>query len=215
MTWSEIGINIGIVLGFLMGIILSLTVSEGMEWRAMFLLGTILPFVVIYLALRVMPETPRWYTLKDRVEEAKGVLYQIYPPGFNVDLIVADIQESLQRERLAEKTIGWHTIFCPTPGFRRMLTVGIGIAAAQQLVGIDAIQYYLLDIIASATESVAAQNAILMLLGAIKLGCIFIAGKFVDSRGRRPILFISLIGTYLQLYIRMIPIVYSQSLFVR
>ena len=162
----------------------------------MFALGIIMPSVMIYLAYKVMPESPRWYTLKFRYDEARNVLYQIYPAGYNVDLVLDDIKESLERERLAERSLGWRAIFCPTPAFRRMLIVGLGTAAGQQLCGVDAIQYYLLDILASSVDSEMAQNVILVLLGLIKLVCILVAGKLVDYRGRRPLFFLSLIGMY-------------------
>jgi len=193
VTWSEIGINVGIVIGFSMGLFLAHLPDE-IQWRTMFAMGTILPCAMIYLATKVMPETPRWYVLKFRYDEARSVLYSMYPTGYNVDLVIDDIKESLERERIAEETLGWSTILHPSPAFRRMLLVGLGMAAAQQLVGIDAIQYYLLDVIESSTDDKMAQNMILILLGCIKLSCIFVAGKFFDSRGRRPLVFISLIG---------------------
>jgi len=193
VTWSEIGINVGIVLGFFMGLIFS-PMDDATEWRICFALGMIMPCVMISLAYRVMPESPRWYSLKYRYDEARSVLAQIYPSGYNVDLVLDDIKESLERERRAENSLGWGAIFCPTPAFRRMLLVGLGNAMAQQIVGVDAIQYYLMDIIASSVDSKAAQPVVLVMLGLIKLVCILVAGKFVDYRGRRPLLFSSLIG---------------------
>ena len=178
VTWSEIGINVGIVLGFSMGIVLG-GMSESIRWRFMFLLGTILPLCMIYLATNVIAETPRWYVLKFRYDDAKAVLRNIYPPGYNVDLVVDDIKESLERERLAEKTLGWRTIFFPTAAFRRMLLVGCAMAIAQQAVGIDAIQYYLLDVLEKTVDQKSVQNIILIILGMIKLFCIFIGGECI------------------------------------
>ncbi|CAB9513228.1 Sugar transporter ERD6-like [Seminavis robusta] len=202
VTWSEIGINVGIVLGFAMGLFFS-GMNPELEWRALFLVGAILPCVMIYLAIRVMPESPRWYTLKFRYEEAKTVLLSIYPKGYNVDLVIDDMKEALERERIAENAVGWGAIFHPTPAFRRMLTVGLGIATAQQLVGIDAIQYYLLDVIEQTTDSETRQQILLILLGCVKLSCIFVAAKFFDSpaAGRRPLVFLSLAGMTIALLV--------------
>jgi Sugar (and other) transporter len=160
----------------------------------------ILPCVMIYLSMKVMPETPRWYCLKYRYDEARSILSTIYPPGFNVDLIVDDIKESLERERIAEETLGWATIFHPTPAFRRMLVVGIFMAASQQMVGIDAIQYYLLDVIEHTTDSATTQNLLMIFLGVIKLSCVYVAGQYFDYRGRRPLVFLSLAGTCLEAF---------------
>lgn len=106
-----------------------------------------------------------------------------------------DIKEALQREKEAEHAVGWNVIFRPTPAIRRMLLLGIGTAVAQQATGIDAIQYYMIDILEeSGINSEPTRLVILMVLGILKLGCICIGGYFFDRRGRRPMLFISLIG---------------------
>jgi MFS family permease len=115
--------------------------------------------------------------------------------GYEVGPIIQDMRDSLERERDAEKKMGWDMIIFPTPAIRRMLMVGVGIAIAQQAVGIDAIQYFLLYIIEeSGIKSRAGQTGILIFLGLLKLIFIVIGGKLFDRRGRRPLLFMSLCG---------------------
>jgi MFS family permease len=115
--------------------------------------------------------------------------------GYNVDLVIQDIQNALLREQAAEHAVGWGIVFAPTPAFRRMLLVGVGTAVAQQAVGIDAIQYYLLDVLAdSGIESDKKQNLLLICLGLLKLLFIFVGGTLFDKRGRRPLFFVSLLG---------------------
>jgi MFS family permease len=78
-----------------------------------------------------------------------------------------------------------------------MLFVGLGAAIAQQLVGIDAVQYFMMYIIErTGIESRTTQSLILILLGLLKLAVIFIAGNLFDSRGRRPLICMSLIGKH-------------------
>ena len=85
----------------------------------------------------------------------------------------------------------------PSPAFKRMLFVGIGSAVSQQLVGIDAIQYFLTFIIEEAgIEDRTTQSIVLIFLGLLKLLVIVLAGKLFDSKGRRPLMFMSLLGTY-------------------
>ena len=51
-----------------------------------------------------------------------------------------------------------------------MLLVGVGTAIAQQVIGIDAIQYYLMHIIAeSGIEGGKAQLGVLIMLSGLKL----------------------------------------------
>merc|ERR1712032_1698446 len=108
-------------------------------------------------------------------EEAKTILRQIYPTDFDIDLVAREIQEALERERIAGQSVGWKVLLCPTPAIRRMLLLGVGIAVSQQAVGIDAIQYYLIEILGeSGIESDKAQLAVLILLGVLKLAFVAI-----------------------------------------
>lgn len=72
---------VGIVLGFVAGLI-----SGENSWRYMFLLGGILPIAMIFLVVYVMPETPRWLITKDREDDAKAILTQVYPDGMYIHL---------------------------------------------------------------------------------------------------------------------------------
>jgi MFS family permease len=78
-----------------------------------------------------------------------------------------------------------------------MLIVGVGVAISQQAVGIDAIQYYLLDVLQqSGIQSEKNQLIVLLLLGVLKLIFVVIGSKLIDTRGRKKLLFISLLGMF-------------------
>mmetsp|Transcript_43142 Transcript_43142/g.52327 ORF Transcript_43142/g.52327 Transcript_43142/m.52327 type:complete len:605 (+) Transcript_43142:399-2213(+) len=200
VTWSEIATNIGIVMGFMSGLIFS-NLSPDLAWRYMFGMGGIMPVILIFLACGVMPESPRWLVQNGREVEAIRVLENIYPPGFDIEAVVRDIRESIEKEIEAEHAVGWDVILFPTPAFRRMLICGIGIAIAQQAVGIDAIQYFLIFIIdESGIKSRGAQVTVLIVLGIIKLIFILIAAPLLDKLGRRPLFFVSLSGCSIALF---------------
>jgi sugar porter (SP) family MFS transporter len=195
VTWSEMAINVGIVLGFAAGLIQGTN-----SWRYMFLLGGILPICMIFLVVFIMPETPRWLITKNRDHDAKGILTQLYPEGFNVDSVIADIKESIERDTAAEHSFGWDIVFKPTPAFRRIMVVGVGMAVSQQAVGIDAIQYFLIDILdKSGVTGQLQQTLILIFLGIVKLAFIVVGGKLFDRKGRRPLFFTSLVGMFIAL----------------
>ena len=98
--------------------------------------------------------------------------------GYQIDLVVQDMKSSLARESAAEDALSWKAVLCPSPAFRRMLVVGVGIAVAQQAVGIDAIQNYLLDVLdQTGIASGTRQNGALLLLGLVKLSFIIVGGK--------------------------------------
>jgi hypothetical protein len=52
----------------------------------MFLLGGILPIVMIFLVHFVMPETPRWLLVNERETEARDILAKVYPDGNSCNL---------------------------------------------------------------------------------------------------------------------------------
>jgi MFS family permease len=165
----------------------------------MFSLGAILPCFVIYFSIFVMPESPRWLVANGRGEEACEVLKKVYPDGYDVGVIVNEIKDSIEKESIAE---GWDIIFFPSPAFKRILLVGIGISIAQQAVGIDAILYFMVYILKqSGIHSRVTQMWILVGMGLIKLGVIFVAGRLLDRTGRRPLVFISLLGMAVSFFI--------------
>mmetsp|Transcript_2381 Transcript_2381/g.3522 ORF Transcript_2381/g.3522 Transcript_2381/m.3522 type:complete len:532 (+) Transcript_2381:167-1762(+) len=201
VNWSEFAINLGIVFGFLSGLVFA-GVDENVAWRWMFSMGAILPCFVIFFATYVMPESPRWLVANGREGEACEVLKKVYPDGFDVDIIVNEIEDSIEKERISEHAVGWGVILFPSPAFKRILLVGIGISIAQQAVGIDAILYFLVFILKqSGIESRITQMWILLGLGLVKLGVILIAGRLLDRTGRRPLVFVSLLGCAVSFFI--------------
>lgn len=134
VTWSEIALNVGIVFGFSTGLFLS-GIKDSREWRVMFLLGAIMPVIMILVVLFIMPESPRWLVQKGRETDAVIVLQQIYPEGFNVDPVLVDIKESIERDTTARLSVGCGFLCSNFPALRRMMMVGVGTAIAQQAVG--------------------------------------------------------------------------------
>lgn len=111
--------------------------------------------------------------------------------------MVEDIREGLERELIAERSFGWSILCNPTPAFRRVLLLAWGITLAQQAVGVDAIQYYLLDVIKEAGITSDNETTFILIgMSLIKLQCVFICSRMIDFQGRRFVIFLSLIGMY-------------------
>lgn len=139
------------------------------------------------------------------MDEARAVFEGVGLPASETKLILADIQEDLDGEvpqsyeQLFRDTV-WFSTGAPGDvqrgrAMRRMLLVGVGVAAAQQLSGIDAIfNVFLFTAEDAGIKRLSVQYSCLVIVGLIKLCCALYAAKVIDFQGRRPLLMGSLIG---------------------
>ncbi|KAL2937706.1 putative polyol transporter 4 [Bienertia sinuspersici] len=194
-TFPEIFINLGILLGYVSNYAFS-SLPSNINWRVMLALG-ILPSVVIGFALFVIPESPRWLVLQDRVEEAKSILLRTIGDEKEVEERLNDILQTASKAKsnnLVEKPV-WHEILRPNPIVYKMLAAGVGLQCFQQITGIDALVYYSPTILKSAgiqdnSQLLAATVAV----GVTKTAAILVALLLIDRIGRKPLLYTSTIG---------------------
>ena len=112
--------------------------------------------------------------------------------------LVNQIQDSLEEEKLIESKAGWDVVFSSAPSIRRMVTVGVGVAIAQQICGIDGLQYYIVQILEDAgIEDEYEQAGWLIMIGVLKLFFIIFAMSRVDAWGRRSLMLISVTGEFI------------------
>lgn len=200
-SFPEIFINLGILLGYVSNYALSGLPSH-LSWRIMLAVG-ILPSVFIGFALFVIPESPRWLVVQNRIEEARMVLLKTNENEAEVEDRLAEIQAAAgtnNAEKYEEKAV-WHELLTPSPPLRRMLIAGVGIQCFQQISGIDATVYYSPEIFQSAgiedpTKVLAATVAV----GISKTIFILVAILLIDRVGRKPLLYVSTIGMTICLF---------------
>nr|QCU55131.1 polyol transporter [Camellia fraterna] len=200
-SFPEIFINLGILLGYVSNYAFS-GLSVHLNWRIMLAVG-ILPSVFIGFALFIIPESPRWLVMQNRVEAARAVLLKTIENESEVEerlgeiLLAAGIGNA---EKYEEKPV-WRELLSPSPALRRMLVTGFGIQCFQQITGIDATVYYSPEIfevagIAGNSKLLAATVAV----GVTKTAFILVAILLIDKLGRKPLLSISTIGMTICLF---------------
>ena len=141
----------------------------------------------------LIPESPRYLILVGKHEQARNVFARI---GGDADRLVQQVEHSLKSEhrpRLSDVII---------PGTRRIapvLWVGMGLAAFQQLVGINVIFYFgeILWKAVGATEQWALR--INVLSGLVNILATIPAMVLVDRIGRKPLLVLGSVGMTLTL----------------
>ncbi|KAK3404662.1 hypothetical protein EUGRSUZ_K00969 [Eucalyptus grandis] len=201
-SFPEIFVNLGILLGYVSNYIFA-DLSVHINWRVMLGIG-ILPSVFIGFALFVIPESPRWLVMKNRVDEARLVLLKTHEDEREAEERLAEIQLAAGTGNDARKYGGkavWQELLCPSPPLRRMLITGIGIQCFQQITGIDAAVIYSPEIFKNAgmkgnSNLLAATVAV----GVTKTSFILVAIFLIDKVGRKPLLYVSTIGTTVCLF---------------
>jgi len=194
-SFPEIFINLGILLGYVSNYAFS-GFPAHINWRIMLAVG-ILPSVFIAFALFVIPESPRWLVVQNRVDEAKAVLMKTNDNDAEVEERLAEIQLAAgvtSAEKYEEKAV-WRELLSPSPALRRMLITGFGIQCFQQITGIDATVYYSPEILKAA--GIVGESKLLaatVAVGVTKTAFILIAIVLIDRVGRKPLMYASTIG---------------------
>lgn len=137
--------------------------------------------------------SPRWLLGRGHTNEARTVLKRIRVPG-RVEGELTEI-----RGGLAQQKGRWSELFSPL--LRPAMIVGVGLAVAQQITGINTVIYYAPTILKFAGLS-SASVAILASVGVgvVNLVLTLVAMQLIDRVGRRPLLLASLGGMALSLF---------------
>jgi SP family xylose:H+ symportor-like MFS transporter len=150
-------------------------------WRLM-LLSEAVPAVLFIVLLTFVPDTPRWFVMKGRLEKAQSVLSRLVGEA-EARATLVDIQQSLA---VAEHPAGV-SLFA----FGSLVIVaGVLLSAFQQFVGINAVLYYaplMFKNLGASTDSALWQTVIVGLANVIFT---VVAILTVDRLGRKPLLII-------------------------
>lgn len=164
----------------------------GMEehtWRWMLGLE-ILPAAVFFLTLFTIPDTPRWLTLQGREDEAHQVVKKLLP----ADEAEKEL-EIIKHSSAAEQESLWARIGdIFGPKMRLALIVGLIVAVAQQITGINAIFFYAPTIFEQSGIGTNAAFAQAVMVGVTNVIFTFVAMALIDRWGRKPLLVIGLSG---------------------
>lgn len=156
------------------------------NWRWMLAVMTV-PSALLFLALLLVPESPRWLIEKHRRESALKILARINGTE-EANRELKAIEESVHNE------VRGKFVECFHKGMFRLLMIGTMLAVFQQVTGINVVMYYAPAIFKSAgfgNDSALLQTA---MMGMVNLTFSVVSMFFVDKVGRKPLMIVGSIG---------------------
>lgn len=185
VSFNQLMIVIGISASFFSNYFL-LNLGDN-NWRWMLGVEAI-PAVIYFLLLFAVPESPRWLFGKGQTGRAKEILTKACG--------VEQAEEELRNieQSFAAKTSGGSLSALVSRRMRFVMFIALAIAFFQQITGINAIFYYLPTIFVQAGGGVNAAFKQAVLVGLVNLGMTFVAIRWIDRLGRKPLLVIGAAG---------------------
>lgn len=191
--------QLGIVLGFLLVFLATYFIGTGQSesyninsgWRIMFW-SELVPSTLFLVLLFLVPKSPRWLMMNNRVEEATSVLEQVQGTE-QLQSTVANITKTIKE---SEGALTLKQIWAS--GLGKVVIIGSMLSIIQQFTGINAVLYYGADIFEKALgfgpDDVLKQQ---VLLASVNVVCTLIAMALVDRWGRKPLIILGSSGMIL------------------
>ena len=159
-------------------------------WRYMLAVAA-LPAVALFVGMLGVPESPRWLIARGRDDDALAVLEQIRDPErAAAELaevrLLAHQEHEARGARLAD--------LVAEPWLRRLLVVGLGLAVAQQLTGINSIMYYGTQVLQQSGFSQSGALIANVGSGVVAVAAMLVALRVVNRVGRRRMLTVGFAG---------------------
>ena len=158
-----------------------------MAWRWMFWAET-LPAGIFFLLMFIVPESPRWLAKNGNEVKVLGILTKIGGEQY------AQKEYKSIHENLLHDKGRLNLRFLKVPGMRKILFIGIVIAAFQQWCGINVIFNYAQEVFAAAGYGVSDTLFNIVVTGSVNLIFTFVAIYTVDKLGRRALMIIGSAG---------------------
>ncbi len=171
---------------------LQYVISEEL-WRSMF--GTeMIPAFIFFVSLFFVPESPRWYVLKNKTDRAKKTLSRINGQN-RAEEELASIIQVKEKEGKAN----WRVLL--RPGIRVAVVAGILLAILSQFTGINAIIYYGPRIMEQAGLKLSEALGGQVIIGFVNVAATFFAIWKIDQFGRKKLMKGGITGMMISLII--------------
>lgn len=197
---NQLNIVVGLSAAYFSNYILVSLSASHYEWVRMLSIDTntwrwmlgleILPAGIWLFLLWFLPESPRWLLVKGRIEDARTVLQKLTTPA-DTETQLAEFKSNLTSGNVQFKNLV-SEIF--SSRLRAILLIGLTVAVAQQITGINAIFFFATSIFEQSGVGTDAAFSQAVLVGLINVIFTILAMILIDKMGRRFLLLIGLCG---------------------
>ena len=208
VSFNQLNIVIGLSVAFFTNyLIVHLASSDAIwvdtlkirEYNWRWMLGIeFAPALFYFIFLFFVPQSPRWLIMKGRYEEALDVMETIGDEKV-AKKIVNEIKESILLDSAPKEKISITELFLPS--MKLVMTIGVGIAILQQIVGINCIFFYAPMIFEQSGIGTDASFIQAILVGLINVVFTIVAMALIDKLGRKPLLVIGVSGIALSMFV--------------
>lgn len=186
---NQIMISSGILFSYLAGFLL----ADAAAWRWMLGLAAV-PSLLMFVGLLRLPESPRWLVSRGRLDDARAVLRKVV----GADRVESELT-ALSSAVTAERNVTYRDVL--RPSLRPAIYLGIGVAAVNQLVGVNAITYYAPTLLTKAGFGESAAILSSVGIGIANVAFTLVGLLLIDRVGRRPLLLVGLGGVVVSLVV--------------
>ncbi|EAW06705.1 sugar transporter [Aspergillus clavatus NRRL 1] len=154
-----------------------------------------IPAVLLFFGLMILPESPRWLARKDRWEECLAVLTLVHGKGDpNSPFVVREYEEIKQMCEFERENADVSFLELLKPNMLNRTHVGVFIQIWSQMCGMNTMMYYIVWLFAMAGytgNNLLVSSSVQYILNVVMT---VPALLFVDRWGRRPTLVLGAIG---------------------
>ncbi|ACL38954.1 sugar transporter [Pseudarthrobacter chlorophenolicus A6] len=190
VTINELMIVTGQMLAFAINALLDALIHDTEVWRTMLGIAS-LPALALLVGMLMLPESPRWYAIRGRLEDTRRVLSMSRTP----EQAAVEFEE-IARTASTAKAERNHALrdLKNNPWMRRLLWIGIGLATVQQATGINTVNYYAPTILEKSGLGVSASLVATIGVGVTSVLMTILGIWLLGFVGRRKMLIIGFSG---------------------